>query len=118
MSKVDEAIVEAAAELERIAPILEGLYDYRRLNIKDSTRGIIEAAIGQYERRKDYLTGFKSSGETLATDGHPLLLIPDVTLTVKADLDEQAATIAAALAQIHSNAAFDLRLSAGEPETK
>lgn len=119
MSKVDEAIVEIDAALAEMAPAHEGLRDYQRLNIKPETKAAVDAAIAQYDRRKDLLLGAKTNLERLVGDGYPTLDIPDVSVVVKEDLDEQKRTIDAALAQFSSvPPATDLGLSAGAPEPK
>ncbi len=118
MSKVDEAIVEIDAALVAMAPAHEGLNDYNALDIKPETKAQVEAAIVQYDRRKLLLETAKAHLEALTGDGYPVLDIPDVNASVLADLQENAATIAAALAEFTSNAAASLGLTPNPPLPK
>lgn len=119
MSKVDEAIIEIDAALAEMAPAHEGLRDYSRLNVSAETKAAVDSAITQYDRRRDLLVGAKTTLERLVGDGYPTLDIPDVSVTVKADLDEQKRTIDAALAQFSAvPPAVDLGLAADPPVPK
>ncbi len=118
MSAVDAALAEIDAQLAYIAPIHEGLRDYSRLNLNPDTLVEVNGAIALYDHRVALLTTAKTALEALNGDGYPDLTIPDVSLSVKADLDANQATITAAQAQFHTNAASGLGLAGGEPEPK
>lgn len=118
MTKVEEAITEIRAALAEMEPIHEGLRDFARLNIHEDTRADVDAAIRQYDTRKAFLEAALLHAENLVIDCYPALDIPDVTLSVLADLEENKRTIDAAIAEFHSNAAGNLGLSAGFPEQK
>lgn len=118
MSKVDDAVVEIDAALADMAPKLEGLEDYRRLNLKDATQAQVQAAIDQYSRRKALLEQSRATLAALQGDGYPDLTIPDVSISVLEDLQENADTIEAALKQFKTNAASGLGLGAGQPQQK
>lgn len=118
MTKVEEALAEIVAELARIAPIHEGLQDFALLDIKPETKAAVQAAISQYNTRVSRLNDAKTGLQNLLADGYPTLEIPPVEAAVLADLSENQATIAAALAQFTANEAVTLSILPGQPTDK
>lgn len=111
MSKVDDAVVEIDQELAVLEPRLEGLYDYRRLNIHDDTRAQVESAIAVYERRILQLKATSVQLKSTQQDGHPGLPIREVEDSVLADLRANKETIDQALAQFASGAAKSFKFA-------
>jgi len=99
MSKVDEAIAEIDTALADMAPIHEGLRDYYLLDIHPDTKISVSAAIDLYDRRLSLLTTSRTALTNLVSDGYPVLVIPPVVAEVYADLQQNKATIDAALAK-------------------
>jgi len=119
MSKVDEAIVEINQTLAAIAPELEGLQDFLSIDdLEPDTKTMISSAIDQYTRRQRALESANVALTNLVGDGHPVLTIAPVTLSVKADLDANMASLEAALAKITTTAASTLGMTATAPEPK
>lgn len=118
MTAVESALAEIRSLRDTFNPQLEGLYDYRRLNILDSTRAAVEAAIVDYERRIAHLNGTEATLVALMDDGHPDLSIREVSDEVLADLKANRETIEAALKRFSSNAAASFDLTSGSPQPK
>ena len=118
MSKVDEAIIEIEQALATLAPEEEGLDDFDSLDITPETEAIVKAAKLDYAQRRQLLTTAWTALNALQVDGHPVLNIDPVSLSVKADLDAQMATLNAALAKFTTTAATTLGMSASAPEPK
>jgi len=118
MTQVDEALVEIQEKLDALAPQLEGLRDFERLNLIPEAHEIIRQAIGDYERRQQRLVGARSYLTELVDDGHPELPVRQIDRAAYADLLEQLTTIQAALAQFTAERAATLRTSAGAAEPK
>lgn len=109
---------EVAAAVAALAPILEGLRDYARLNLGADTAAIVAQEIHDYERRLALLQTTLTALNALLGDDYPNLPVREVEQAVYDDLQTQADTIAAALAKFAPNMATTLGLSAGEPEPK
>jgi len=101
-----------------MAPAHEGLNDYSALDIKPETKAQVDAAIALYDTRKTKLEAAREGLVSLVGNGYPVLEIPDVSASVLADLQENAATIEAALAKFSSNAPTSLGLSGAPPVPK
>jgi hypothetical protein len=118
MSAVDDAITEIDGQLAILGPEYEGLKDYARLNIHPDTMVAVQAALAVYDRRVGLLATNRDLLVRLRADGHPTLTVQAVTAAVLADLQDNQATITAALAQFTSEPAASLGLTAGAPEGK
>jgi hypothetical protein len=115
---VDQALDEIDARLAVLEPQYEGLQDFARLNLHPDTRREIEQSIEQYDRRLAVLRVAKEALERLRADGHPDLDVREIVDSAFRDLQDNAATIQAALAQFSSGQAAGLRLSSGPAERK
>ena len=115
---VPAALTEIRAKLAEIPPQHEGLRDFARLNLKPETRQEVGVSLDQYDRRVRALTAAQTALEQLVADGYPDLLPRKVSDLVLQDLQDNEATIAAALKQFISNAPTTLNLAAGAVETK
>lgn len=118
MTRVEEAIAEIKAALESMALAHEGLRDFARLNVAPGTLSAVQAGIEQYDLRKTLLEGALRGAEALVANGYPTLDLPSVTVSALTDLQNNAASISAALAQFEAMPAVDLNLSAGQAEPK
>jgi hypothetical protein len=118
MSAASDARTEIAASLAAIAPQLEGLEDYERLNLGPDAQGEIEESLEQYNRRVKLLEAAKKALDELIADGHPELAAREISDVAYQDLRQNMATIVAALAQFRQETASALGLSHGEPEPK
>jgi hypothetical protein len=128
VADVTAAIAEIDAQLVAVAPKLEGLRDYERLNIQEGTRREVNDAIGDYVRRVDLLNAAKASYQTLldtavaqskalVEDGAPDLPVRQISAGAIADLQDQLDTITAARALFEAQAS-GLNPSAGGTEPK
>jgi hypothetical protein len=115
---VPAALTEIQTRLAEIPPQHEGLRDFARLNLKAETLTEVRTSIDQYDRRVRLLTTAQTALEQLVADGYPDLLPRKVSDLVLQDLQDNEATIAAALKQFTSNAPTTLNLSAGATEAK
>ena len=113
---VDAALAHVNAVLAAIAPAHEGLRDYARMNILRETQVSVATALSQFDRRVAKLTAVKVALEALIAepDFSPL----DIPAAALKDLQENAATVQAALALFTPGAATTLGLSAAAPEPK
>ena len=118
MSKVDEALVEIQQAIQDMVLPLEVLEDYLSLDVSGETRGVLQQAHEQYLRRRSMLVNAWNALTSLVGDGYPTLEIPDVSLTVHADLLEQQKSIEAALSKFRSQPATGLNLEAETPQPK
>lgn len=118
MTRVEEAIAEIKAALEGMALAHEGLRDFSRLNVSPGTLAAVQAGIEQYDLRKTRLEAALQGAEMLMADGYPVLDLPSVTLSALTDLQQNAASITAALAQFEAMPAVDLNLTVGQAEPK
>lgn len=118
MTRVEEAIAEIKAALEGMTLAHEGLRDFARLNVSPGTLSAVQAGIEQYDMRKTRLEAALLSAEQLLADGYPVLDLPSVTISALTDLQQNAASISAALAQFEAMPAVDLNLSVGQVEPK
>lgn len=118
MSQVDEAIVEIDAQLAILNPQYEGLKDYQRLNLHPDSMAAVQAALQVYDRRVGLLMTVRDLLGRLVADGHPALTVQQVSGDVLADLQDNQATITAALSQFASDPATRLVLSAQPPTPK
>jgi len=117
-SAVGPALAEIDDLIVQITPQLEGLYDYRRLNLEQEAMAEIVAAITLYEARLDHLHMAKASLETLEKDGHPDFPVREISQAALADLQANKSTIAAALGRFTGIVAQNLNLSGKEKEPK
>lgn len=118
MSKVDEAVVEIETEITDLADEYAGLLDYSRLDLKPATMAKVKESIVEYERRGARLHAANQALKALQADGHPGIPIKEVEASVLENLQENAATIEAALKRFASNEAVDMGLKAEKPEPK
>ena len=115
---VDQALEEIAAALLVMGPQHEGLRDFARLNLAESTLTEIRVSISQYDRRLALLLNAKAALFALVGDGHPALDIREIPASAYDDLRTNAATIEAALAQFGSAIAVSIGLEEGATENK
>lgn len=116
---VDQAIIEIRAVLAQIALEHEGLRDDARLNLKPETMEEVNAEIVIYDRRVGLLKAALAANEALVEDGYPELSVRQVSEIVLEDLQENAASIAAALKKFDSIKATNLGgIATLEPRVK
>lgn len=115
---VDAALVEVEAALASIAPQIEGLEDFSRLNLLSESRVEIDASIQQYRRRRALLQAANDTLTALVGDGYPVLDVREISQKAFADLQDNKSTIDAALAQFSPVTAVSLNFTAGEAEPK
>jgi len=119
---MDTAVSAALAEIETalatIPPQHEGLRDFARLNLRPATLVEVRASLEVYDRRVTRLQAAKAAIEALVADGFPDLRPREIDDAALQDLQENAQTITAALAQFASNTPTALGLSAGAAEPK
>lgn len=118
MTAVEQALVEVADRLEALAPKLEGLRDFQRLNLAPHTLEEVTQSIGDYSRRVDLLAASQKALQALMDDGHPDIPVREIDASSLADLKANKDTIDAALAGFASNAAVTVGLTAGKVEPK
>jgi len=118
MTAVESAIIEVTDELLEANPIIEGLQDYQRLNLKEATQREITALLDLYLRRRTYLQTSLDGLQALLSDGHPDLAVREISPAALEDLQENLDTIAAARARFASNAAVGLDPQPGVIEPK
>ena len=96
-----EALDAMQAELEAaratLLPIIEGLEDYNRLNIKPETKTIVQENMTKAKKRLTLIDASLKALQDLEDSGYPALDTQIVSVTVYTDLAEQKATIDAAL---------------------
>lgn len=116
---VDEALDEIVTALGSFEPLLEGLRDYARLNLRPETLTVVEGAIQEHERRMEKLQAARGALDALLQDGYPLLSVHEVEQAVFDDLKSQFDSITAAFGHFSPEAlASSLGLSAGPVEPK
>lgn len=115
---VQAALTEINAALEDQSAAHEGLRDYAKLEMSDKASRDIDAAIEDYDRRKQLLETAKTALDALVEDGYPDLNVREVSESSLKEMSEQQRTITAALGRFASNAATGLELANGEPERK
>jgi len=118
MSAVDSAIAEIDGALATLNPQYEGLKDYQRLNLHPDTAAAVQAALQVFDKRVGLLATVRDLLARLVADGHPTLTVQQVTPAVLSDLQDNQATITAALSQFASEPAASLNLSADLPGPK
>jgi hypothetical protein len=96
---VASALVEIAAAIAALAPAHEGLRDFARLNLQPAAALEVKASLEQCDRRAKALEHAQTALDLLVADGYPALPLREVNDTAFADLLNNAATIAAALAR-------------------
>jgi two-component sensor histidine kinase len=119
MSAVDDAIGFLDTELAIRNPQYEGLKDYGRLNIQPDTMTAVQDLLRRYDTRMGLLATTRDLLIKLRDD--PALDVQQVSAAVHADLQDQEATIAAALSMFTPESvvpATALNLSAGPVEPK
>ena len=116
MNAVAPALAEIIATLAALAPAHEGLRDYAALNIQRETQVEVRTSLAAFDARVTKLIAAKVALEALIAtpDGPPR----DITPAVLKDLQDQAATIAAALKTFTSEPAIALGLTGQPPEPK
>jgi len=119
MGAVEAALAEIAASLAVLSPQLEGLRDFQRVNLKSDARREVEVSLAEYARREQLLVSARTALEGLLGDGYPTMAVRTIEQVAYADLVENAATIAAALAQFAgAEPATELVTTAGAPQRK
>jgi len=110
-----DAVEEATRELAVVEPIVEGLYDYKRVNVKDATRQHVLDALAKFTDIVDALNGFIHHGNRLIEMEVPS---PEtVDIMVMEDLDDQINTMTAAKAQFKvAHEATSVKMKFGTPQ--
>lgn len=90
---------ELLAAKATLLPIIEGLEDYNRLNIKPETKQVVTTSLTAAKQRLAKIDAALAALEALEGTGYPDLNVQQVTEAVYADLKEQSDTIDAALAK-------------------
>jgi hypothetical protein len=111
---------ETTAELALLAPIREGLRDFLALNLSQEARDEVGDLMSMYDKAISQLTDTQRTLQSLVDEGYPYLRTREVTAQILADLQANADTIAAALAQFTGGPApaTALNPSAGSIEKK
>lgn len=119
MSAADTAVTELQTIRGTLAPQLEGLRDFQRLNLMAETQTEIELSLQQYVRRVGLLDAALDALLALIADGYPDLQVRAISETALADLRENASTIEAALSRFTGEGgATTLNLAAGTKTRK
>jgi hypothetical protein len=118
MSAVDTAITEIQAAVADLAPRHEGLRDFARLNLQPQTIADVQAAVAVYDRRVGLMNEALAVLQRLVADGYPRLDSREVDAAVLKELQDNAATIEAALSQFAPTIPKTLGLTAGPPVPK
>lgn len=114
----EAARAEIVVALKQHKPILEGLRDFARLNLRPETAAKVANAITDYERRQAHLEETERALTALLQDGYPDLPVREVEQDVFDDLQDQAESIDAALAKFTPEMAARLNLTRGATEPK
>ncbi len=102
-----------------LLPIIEGLEDFNRLNIKPETKGIVTAFLGEARKRQTLLANAQAALDGLVTDEYPSLDTRIVKDAVYEDLADQKRTIDAALDKFTpAEEADTITIVPGTPVTK
>lgn len=112
---LDALQTEIDAALAVLAPIIEGLQDYARLNIKPETMTAVTEALKLYQDRQKVLTIAQKALAGLEDNGYPDLPAQEVSALVYDDLRDQEATIEAALAKFKTEEAVTVVITPGKP---
>jgi hypothetical protein len=115
---VDDALAEIEEALAHIDPLLEGLQDFARLNLRPETLAVVQGAIDLHVRRRDKLVASRDALQVLLDDGYPFLPVHEIGQGAYDDLAENHTSIEAAFAHFKPNVALALGLTAGESEPK
>jgi len=109
---------ELIAARDTILPQIEGLEDFRSLDLKAATLTKVEQTLEDFANRRNLIADTLRAIEGLENDDFPNM--PDVSVdqTVYADLKENRDTIEAAFNKFTSEMAATLGVSVGTPETK
>ena len=116
---LDAALDEITAERAEWAPVVEGHKDYQRLNLEGESPTAVAEAAHESHVLLEAMDNAIAALEALNAAGYPALEPFEVTPEVLADLQANAATINAALAQYTaSEQATSLNLAVGAAEPK
>lgn len=99
MAAINDALAEVIKKLAENAPTVEGLRDDLRLNIFPETQPYVQAALEVYVRRMGHWEAVKVALEALIADGPEDIPNQPISETALLDLQQNKATIDAALAQ-------------------
>ena len=117
-TQVEAALDELREALAALAPQLEGLRDYAKLELTSATAKEVATGIKEYDRRNKLMNAAVDALTVLMNDGYPDMAIRQVTGDVLAELEGNALTIAAALSRFESNQATSLGPTIGKVEPK
>lgn len=118
MAAVESALTEVTAQLEKVAPIVEGLRDFQRLNLQVETQAEITDALAVYLRRVGLLDAAKAALSALMADGPADLPNQEISDVALKDLQDNRDTIGAALGQFRLEIAGGLGLISGPAKDK
>lgn len=116
---LEDLKAEMTAAQATLIPIIEGLEDFNRLDIKPETKAIVTAFLAEAKKRQTLLTNAQASLDSLVTDNYPNLDVRVVNEAVYADLAAQKTTIDAALGKFTPKAEVStVTVVPGTPEPK
>lgn len=118
MTDVEKGIIELKIALQAQAPESEGLDDLERLNIGSAALDEVQISRGEYARRMRLEQAHILTGEALLADGYPDLPARGVSAVILAQLQDQAATIEAALKKFTPNVVASLGQYFADPQPK
>lgn len=101
-----------------ITPIIEGLEDFRRLNLETEARTLVTQQIRSYQERNTRLLAAIEAVEALIATGYPMLELTELPQGILDELQANMETLAAALATFTAGQAAQLGLAAQPPQPK
>src|SRR5262245_95908 len=94
---VELAVEEMQAQLDTLPPKIEGLRDYRSLNLHEDTKQSVISTIQLYVNRVALLTAAIDQCQKLLADGYPALPMPELPPEQLQDLQDNRDSIQTAL---------------------
>lgn len=115
---VEQALAEVQQQIDQFTPELEGIHDFRRLNLPADTQQQVFNQLEVYDRRMALLANALGALQALLADGHPGIAPLEVSPQQLADLQDQQRTIDAALAKFTGPVASKFDITSSTPEPK
>ncbi len=115
---VELAIIEMQAQLDSLPAKIEGLNDYRSLNLHQDTKESVISTIDFYQERKALLEASIGQCNKLLADGYPALPVQEVPPDQFQDLQDNLESLQTAVVLFTTEKAADLGITVGKPEPK